>query len=109
MIEMDCCIFDIVFHGTQTTVHVSFKDGREEKKSAEGDETIEGTLIQRKCPRCDHDEMAFTTRQLRSADGKDSFSLNFVRSCREIFFSRGTNSLLSMSEMLVCIFNNFID
>jgi hypothetical protein len=38
-------LFDIVFHGTQTTVHLSFQNSREEKKTSEGDETIEGTLV----------------------------------------------------------------
>lgn len=56
--------------------------------------------IQRKCPRCDNDEMAFTTRQLRSADGNTFF----YQSSHIFSVFRGTNCFLSMSKMLVCIF-----
>lgn len=37
--------FNIVFHGTQSTTHVSFNNTREEKKVLQGDEAIEGTLV----------------------------------------------------------------
>ncbi|CAF1148165.1 unnamed protein product [Adineta ricciae] len=57
-----------VFHGAQSTVHVDFRSTRDERKESDAGDTVEGTMIQRKCPRCGNDEMAFTTRQLRSAD-----------------------------------------
>lgn len=34
----------LVFHGTQTTVHVDFQNVQEEKKSSEN-EVMEGTLV----------------------------------------------------------------
>lgn len=38
-------IYSLVFHGTQSTAHVTFQNTREEKKALEGDEAIEGTLV----------------------------------------------------------------
>jgi hypothetical protein len=35
----------IVFHGTQSTVQVDFHNVREDKKTSEDSEAIEGTLV----------------------------------------------------------------
>jgi hypothetical protein len=38
-------IYLIVFHGTQSTIHVNFHNVRDDKKTSENGETMEGTLV----------------------------------------------------------------
>ena len=42
----------------------------EEKKQAKGkkDESAEGPIVERKCPKCGNEKMSYATLQLRSAD-----------------------------------------
>jgi hypothetical protein len=38
-------LFELVFHGTQSTVHVNFQNGQEERKISGNNEAVEGTLV----------------------------------------------------------------
>jgi hypothetical protein len=38
-------LFEIVFHGAQSTVRVNFHDVQEEKRTSDDGEAVEGTLV----------------------------------------------------------------
>ncbi|KAL7986301.1 hypothetical protein Chor_011467 [Crotalus horridus] len=66
-----CCSFNIdVREFEKRVIHtsVTFNKIDSSSLSAEEGKEVKGPLIDRKCPRCGHEGMAYHTRQMRSAD-----------------------------------------
>jgi len=67
-----CCKFVVSSHlfdekVIQYTVHFNSQENTTKKKSSELDQA-DGPIIERKCPKCGHDQMSYAAIQLRSAD-----------------------------------------
>jgi len=50
------------------TVHFNSQENSGSSKRKAGDEQADGPVIERKCPKCGHDQMSYAAIQLRSAD-----------------------------------------
>lgn len=55
-------------------IHFNSRDAYKEDEKSKGssknnqDESAEGPVVERKCPKCGNDKMSYATLQLRSAD-----------------------------------------
>ena len=53
---------------TQYTVAFNKRENFTKKKKAGGDDVPDGPVVERRCPKCGHEEMSYAALQLRSAD-----------------------------------------
>lgn len=56
------------FHGIEIVSRKEFNRPEMKKGEEDSDRQLKGPMADRKCSKCDHDGMIYTTRQTRSAD-----------------------------------------
>ena len=61
-------IISILGKVIEYTVHFNSQENSGSSKRKAGDEQADGPVIERKCPKCGHDQMSYAAIQLRSAD-----------------------------------------
>jgi len=49
-------------------VHFNSQENTAVRRKKKGDDQADGPVIERKCPKCGHDQMSYAAIQLRSAD-----------------------------------------